>query len=112
MAYLVAAIVMTLSVLEGHFSISSLYRCDISYLCLWRVASAELLVANVVILPSVNVVVISSVVIAADVTADSEQQQQQMTAFTLRTTTTATTKHRNNNKTTTITATKLVICIP
>jgi len=33
-AYLIAAIAMTLSVLEGHVSITSLFKCDIS----WRVA--------------------------------------------------------------------------
>jgi len=30
MAYLIAAIVMTLSVLEGHSSNASLFKCDIS----------------------------------------------------------------------------------
>jgi len=35
-AYQIAAIVMTLSVLEGHSPIASLLKCDISYL--WRVA--------------------------------------------------------------------------
>jgi len=46
MAYLIAAIVMTLSVLEGHSLIASLFKCDISHV--WPVAcpsaSAELLV--------------------------------------------------------------------
>jgi len=32
MAYIIAAIVMTLSVLEGHFPIASRFKCDISYL--------------------------------------------------------------------------------
>jgi len=32
MAYLIAAIVMTLSVLEGHSPIASLFKCNISYL--------------------------------------------------------------------------------
>jgi len=36
MAYLIAAIVMTLSVLEGHFPIASLSECNISYL--WCIA--------------------------------------------------------------------------
>jgi len=36
MAYLIAAIVMTLSVLEGHSTIAELFKCDISYL--WHVA--------------------------------------------------------------------------
>jgi len=35
-AYLIAAIVITLSVLEGHSSIPSLLKCDISKM--WRVA--------------------------------------------------------------------------
>jgi len=35
MAYLIAAIIMTLSVFEGHSPIASLFRCDISYL--WHV---------------------------------------------------------------------------
>jgi len=37
MAYLTAAIVMTLSVLEDHSFIVSLFKCDISYL--WCVVS-------------------------------------------------------------------------
>jgi len=37
-AYLIAAIVMTLGVVEGHFPIASLFKCDISYL--WRVAQS------------------------------------------------------------------------
>jgi len=32
MAYLIATIVMTLSFLESHSSIASLFKCDISYL--------------------------------------------------------------------------------
>jgi len=36
MAYLIAAIVMTLSVLEGHSPITSLFKCNILYL--WHVA--------------------------------------------------------------------------
>ena len=32
MAYLLAAIVMTMSVVEGHSPIASLFKCDISYL--------------------------------------------------------------------------------
>jgi len=36
MAYVIAAIVMTLSVLEGHSLIASLFKCDISHL--WCVA--------------------------------------------------------------------------
>jgi len=35
-AYLIAAIVMTLSVLKGHSPTASFFECDISYL--WRVA--------------------------------------------------------------------------
>jgi len=34
MAYLIAAIVMTLSALEGHFLIESLFKCVILYLWL------------------------------------------------------------------------------
>jgi len=36
---LLAAIVMTLNVLEGHFSIASLSKCDLSYL--WRPLSSD-----------------------------------------------------------------------
>jgi len=36
MAYLIAAIVMTLSVLEGYSPNASLFKCDISYL--WHTA--------------------------------------------------------------------------
>jgi len=36
MAYLIAASVMTLSILKGHFPIASLFKCDVSYL--WHVA--------------------------------------------------------------------------
>jgi len=32
MAYLIAAIVVTLGELGGHFLIASLFKCDISYL--------------------------------------------------------------------------------
>jgi len=32
MAYLIAAIVMILSVLEGHSTIASLFKCNVSYL--------------------------------------------------------------------------------
>jgi len=46
MAYLIAAIVMTLSVHEDHIPIASIFKCNISYL--WHAvhssASAELLV--------------------------------------------------------------------
>jgi len=35
MAYVIAAIVMTLSVLDGNFLIASLFKCDISYL--WHI---------------------------------------------------------------------------
>jgi len=35
MAYLIAATVVTVNVLEGHFLIASLFKCDISYL--WHV---------------------------------------------------------------------------
>ena len=48
MAYLIAALVMTLSVLEGHSPIASLFKCGISYLCTLRspTESAELLVLS------------------------------------------------------------------
>jgi len=36
MAYITVAIVMTLSVLEGHSSIASLFKCDFWFL--WHVA--------------------------------------------------------------------------
>jgi len=39
MAYLIAAIVMTFSVLEGHFPIASFFKCDISYL--WCAAQSS-----------------------------------------------------------------------
>jgi len=33
MAYVIAAIVMILSVIEGHFPVTSLIRWDFSYIC-------------------------------------------------------------------------------
>jgi len=33
MTYLITVIVMTLSVLEGHFPTTSIFKCDFSYLC-------------------------------------------------------------------------------
>jgi len=38
MAYLITAIIMTLSVLEGHCPISSHFKCDVLYL--WHVTYA------------------------------------------------------------------------
>jgi len=50
MAYLIAAIVMTWSVLEGHSPIASLFKCSIVYLLrvMWSLCncSAELLVMS------------------------------------------------------------------